>query len=93
MNDRSVTRGVDAAILVSFALVNLSQPVIAHRARADDGPRFGSVDRVMPMLALLLSGVLLIHTGWWAGAAVLVLAGAGVAVYVTTKSPARPVGR
>ena len=88
-----VAKVTDAAILVSFALVNVSLPVIAHRARANDGRRFGLGDRVIPILALLLSGLLLIHTGWRACVVVVVLAGAGVAVYIATKSLARPVDR
>jgi amino acid transporter len=85
-----VAKVTDAAILVSFALVNLSLPVIAQRARGSDGQRFGVGDRVVPILALLLSSVLLIHTGWWPCVAVVVLAGGGVAIYITTKSSARP---
>jgi APA family basic amino acid/polyamine antiporter len=51
----------DAAVLLSFMLVNLSLPWIARR----DPRRHGrTLDLVLPVLAILLCGWLLAHTGW-----------------------------
>jgi APA family basic amino acid/polyamine antiporter len=54
----------DAAVLLSFMLVNLSLPWVA--SRRTKGPRLARrvLDLVLPSLAFLMCGWLLLHTGW-----------------------------
>jgi APA family basic amino acid/polyamine antiporter len=51
----------DAAVLLSFMLVNLS---LAWIARRDPGRSGRTLDLVLPGMALLMCGWLLVHTGW-----------------------------
>ena len=54
----------DAAVLMSFLLVNLSLPWVISRRLAGPGVAGRGLDFVLPALALLLCGWLLAHTGW-----------------------------
>jgi APA family basic amino acid/polyamine antiporter len=65
----------DAAVLLSFMLVNLS---LAWIARRDPGRRGRKPDLVLPVLALLMCGWLLAHTGWPSLLATAGLAGLGL---------------
>jgi APA family basic amino acid/polyamine antiporter len=69
----------DAAVLLSFLLVNLSLPRVALRGRAG-GARVRGADLVVPALALLLCGWLLLHTGPLGLATAAGLAGMGWAL-------------
>jgi APA family basic amino acid/polyamine antiporter len=70
----------DAAVLLSFMLVNLSLPWLARPGVTGPGLGLRPLDLVLPALALLLCGWLLLHTGWssLAAAAGLALLGLGV---------------
>jgi APA family basic amino acid/polyamine antiporter len=70
----------DAAVLLSFMLVNLSLPWLASRGAR--GPRLArrALDLILPSLAFLMCGWLLIHTGWPSLAAAGGLAIVGLAV-------------
>jgi basic amino acid/polyamine antiporter, APA family len=52
----------DAAVLASFMLVNLSLPWVALRGATD--PRRRMLDLILPALAVVMCGWLLVHTGW-----------------------------
>jgi APA family basic amino acid/polyamine antiporter len=54
----------DAAVLVSFMLVNLSLPWLAARGATAGGARRHAADLVVPAGGVLLCGFLLLHTGW-----------------------------
>jgi amino acid transporter len=54
----------DAAVLMSFLLVNLSLPWVIRRGLAGPGVAGRGLDFVLPVLALLMCGWLLVHTGW-----------------------------
>jgi APA family basic amino acid/polyamine antiporter len=54
----------DAAVLLSFALVNLSLARLAGRGATGGDRARRMVDIGVPSLALLLCGWLLLHTGW-----------------------------
>jgi len=54
----------DAAVLMSFLLVNLSLPWVIGRGLAGPGATGRRLDFVLPVLALLMCGWLLVHTGW-----------------------------
>jgi APA family basic amino acid/polyamine antiporter len=54
----------DAAVLMSFLLVNLSLPWVIGRGLAGPGVAGRRLDFVLPVLALLMCGWLLVHTGW-----------------------------
>jgi APA family basic amino acid/polyamine antiporter len=55
----------DAAVLSSFMLVNLSLPWVACRGAADPRRRGRrALDLVLPALALVMCGWLLVHAGW-----------------------------
>ena len=54
----------DAAVLMSFLLVNLSLPWVIRRGLADPGVAGRGLDFLLPVLALLMCGWLLVHTGW-----------------------------
>ena len=54
----------DAAVLSSFLLVNLSLPWVIGRGLAGPGVAGRRLDFVLPVLALLMCGWLLVHTGW-----------------------------
>jgi hypothetical protein len=70
----------DAAVLLSFMLVNLSLPWLARRGRTGPrGPR-RVLDVAVPSLALLLCGWLLVHTGWPSLVAATALAVVGLVV-------------
>jgi APA family basic amino acid/polyamine antiporter len=70
----------DAAVLLSFALVNLSLAWLAGRGATAPGPARRAVDIGLPSLALLLCGWLLLHTGWSSVAVAVALALGGLAV-------------
>lgn len=63
-NVARVAAMTDAAVLVSFMLVNLSLPRLAYRGLT--GGRAGKrmADLLLPGLALLMCGWFLLHTGW-----------------------------
>lgn len=70
----------DAAVLLSFMLVNLSLPwVVSRRIK---GPRLARrlLDLIVPSLAFLMCGWLLFHTGWSSLAVAGGLAIVGLAV-------------
>jgi APA family basic amino acid/polyamine antiporter len=70
----------DAAVLLSFMLVNLSLPwVVSRRTK---GPRLARrlLDLILPSLAFLMCGWLLFHTGWSSLAVAGGLAIVGLAV-------------
>ena len=70
----------DAAVLMSFMLVNLSLPWLARRGAT--GPRGARrmLDASLPALALLMCGWLLVHTGWASVAAATAFGLVGLAV-------------
>jgi APA family basic amino acid/polyamine antiporter len=70
----------DAAVLLSFMLVNLSLPWLAYRRQTGPGRVRRALDLGLPALALLMCGWLLLHTGWPSVAAAVVLALVGLAV-------------
>ena len=70
----------DAAVLASFALVNLSLPRLALTGAAGSrGPR-RAADLIVPALAVLMCGGLLLHTGATSIAAAAVLTVVGYAL-------------
>jgi hypothetical protein len=70
----------DAAVLLSFMLVNLSLPWLARRGATGPGLTRRTLDVGLPALALLMCGWLLVHTGWLSLAAAAGLAVLGLAV-------------
>jgi hypothetical protein len=70
----------DAAVLVSFMLVNLSLPWLARRGATRPGFARRTLDLALPSLALFLCGWLLLHTGRPSLAAAAGLAVLGLAV-------------
>jgi APA family basic amino acid/polyamine antiporter len=70
----------DAAVLMSFMLVNLSLPWLARRGATGPGRARRTLDLTLPGLALLMCGWLLIHTGWESVAAAAAFALIGLAV-------------
>ena len=54
----------DAAVLLSFMLVNLSLPWLAARGATAGGGARRSADLTLPAAGVLLCGFLLLHTGW-----------------------------
>ena len=70
----------DAAVLLSFMLVNLSLPWLARRGATGPGLTRRALDVGLPALALLMCGWLLAHTGWLSLAAAAGLAVLGLAV-------------
>jgi amino acid transporter len=54
----------DAAVLVSFILVNLSLPWLAARGGTAGGASRRAADVLVPAGGVLLCGFLLLHTGW-----------------------------
>jgi APA family basic amino acid/polyamine antiporter len=70
----------DAAVLTSFMLVNLSLPWLAWSGGTRTGRARRMVDVAVPVLAFLMSGWLLLHTGWPSIAVAAGLAVAGYAV-------------
>jgi basic amino acid/polyamine antiporter, APA family len=70
----------DAAVLLSFMLVNLSLPWLARRGATGPGLGRRTLDLALPPLALLMCGWLLLHTGWPSVAAAAGLAVVGLAV-------------
>jgi APA family basic amino acid/polyamine antiporter len=70
----------DAAVLLSFLLVNLSLPWLARQGRTGGGAARRTVDRVVPALAVALCGWLLLHTGWESLIVTALLALSGIAL-------------
>jgi amino acid transporter len=70
----------DAAVLLSFMLVNLSLPWLARRDATGPDLARRALDLGVPSLALLMCGWLLIHTGWPSVTAAAALAVIGLAV-------------
>jgi APA family basic amino acid/polyamine antiporter len=70
----------DAAVLMSFLLVNLSLPSVIRRGLAGPGVAGGLLDFVLPVLALLMCGWLLVHTGWLSLATAVALALVGLLI-------------
>jgi hypothetical protein len=70
----------DAAVLLSFMLVNLSLPWLARRGATGPGLTRRTLDLALPSLALLMCGWLLLHTGWSSLAAAAGLALLGLAL-------------
>jgi APA family basic amino acid/polyamine antiporter len=70
----------DASVLMSFLLVNLSLPRAISRGLADPGFARPSLDLVLPILAVLMCGWLLVHTGWPSLATASALALVGLVV-------------
>ncbi len=70
----------DAAVLMSFLLVNLSLPWVIRRGLAGPGVAGRGLDFVLPVLALLMCGWLLVHTGWPSLATATALALVGLLV-------------
>ncbi len=68
----------DAAVLMSFALVNLSLSRLAARRRTSGGRARRIADIALPVLALALCAWLLLHTGWAGLAAAWGLAALGL---------------
>jgi APA family basic amino acid/polyamine antiporter len=88
----------DAAVLVSFLLVNMSLPWLAARGltAVHRFPRVADV--VLPTLAVLLCGWLLLHTGWLNLAATGAFAALGLVFQACasswgTRTPPRATGR
>jgi APA family basic amino acid/polyamine antiporter len=70
----------DAAVLLSFMLVNLSLPWLARRGATGPGLARRALDLGLPVLAVLMCGWLLVHTGWASVAAAAVFGLIGLAV-------------
>jgi APA family basic amino acid/polyamine antiporter len=70
----------DAAVLMSFMLVNLSLPWLARRGATGPGRARRTLDVGLPALALLMCGWLLVHTGWESVATAAVFGLIGLAV-------------
>jgi APA family basic amino acid/polyamine antiporter len=70
----------DAAVLLSFMLVNLSLPWVVSRGGKDPRVARRLLDLILPSLAFLMCGWLLFHTGWSSLAAAGGLAIVGLAV-------------
>jgi APA family basic amino acid/polyamine antiporter len=70
----------DAAVLLSFMLVNLSLPWLARRGATGPGRARRTLDLTLPSLAILMCGWLLLHTGWSSLAAAAGLTVLGLAV-------------
>jgi APA family basic amino acid/polyamine antiporter len=70
----------DAAVLLSFMLVNLSLPWLAGRRATGPGRLRRALDLSLPALALLLCGWLLVHTGWASVGAAVAFALVGLTV-------------
>jgi amino acid transporter len=70
----------DAAVLLSFMLVNLSLPWLARRGATGPGLTRRTLDLALPSLALLMCGWLLLHTGWSSLAAAAGLTVVGLAM-------------
>jgi len=70
----------DAAVLLSFMLVNLSLPWLARRGATGPGRARRALDVGVPAVALVMCGWLLIHTGWRSVAAAAGLAVLGLAM-------------
>ena len=82
----------DAAVLLSFMLVNLSLPWVASRLAESSRPARRALDLILPSLAFLMCGWLLVHTGWpsLAAAAGLAILGLAVGRYHTRRGAAAP---
>jgi hypothetical protein len=80
----------DAAVLLSFILVNLSLSWLAARGATAGGGHRRTADLVLPGAGVLLCGFLLLHTGWRS----LLVAGAvgalGMLVAARSRRSARP---
>lgn len=63
-NVARVAAMTDAAVLVSFMLVNLSLPRLAYRGLTGGHAGKRMADLLLPGLALLMCGWFLLHTGW-----------------------------
>ena len=74
------TLKASALVLLSFMLVNLSLPWVASRRAKGSRRARRALDLVLPSLAFLMCGWLLIHTGWPSLAAAAGLAIVGLAV-------------
>jgi hypothetical protein len=70
----------DAAVLLSFMLVNLSLFWVARRGATGPGLARRALDFGLPVLALLMCAWLLVHTGWLSLAATAGLAVLGLAL-------------
>jgi APA family basic amino acid/polyamine antiporter len=70
----------DAAVLLSFMLVNLSLPWLARKGVTGPGFVRRTLDLGLPALAVLMCGWLLVHTGWESVAAAAVFGLIGLAV-------------
>jgi APA family basic amino acid/polyamine antiporter len=77
----------DAAVLLSFMLVNLSLPWVASRRAQAPRHARRALDVILPSLAFLMCGWLLVHTGWPSLAAAAGLAIVGLAVGRTHTAP------
>src|SRR5262245_3498161 len=54
----------DATVLASFILVNLSLPWLAARGASGPARARRGTDMALPLLAVLMCGWLLLHSGW-----------------------------
>ena len=70
----------DATVLMSFMLVNLSLPWLARRGATGPGRTRRMLDVSLPVLAVLMCGWLLVHTGWASMAAAAAFGLVGLAV-------------
>jgi APA family basic amino acid/polyamine antiporter len=70
----------DAAVLLTFMLVNLSLPWLVRRGATGPGLARRTLDVTVPSLAFLMCGWLLLHTGWSSLAAAVAFAVLGLAV-------------
>jgi APA family basic amino acid/polyamine antiporter len=84
-----VARLTDAAVLISFTLVNASLTWLALTGRSGaTGPR-RAADVALPALGVLLSGALLAYSGWPAIGAALLVGAAGLLLNPATRPRAR----
>jgi amino acid transporter len=70
----------DAAVLASFALVNLALPWLVVRGQTPGRGVGRRLDVALPVVAVLLCGWLLAHTGWPALAVATALAAVGLGI-------------
>jgi APA family basic amino acid/polyamine antiporter len=87
---RAVALMTDAAVLLSFLGVNASLVWLGLRGRTRGGARRRAADVLVPAVAILLCGWLMVHTGWLGLVATAVLAAVGlVMAVVMSRLPGR----
>jgi APA family basic amino acid/polyamine antiporter len=84
---RQVAAMTDAAVLVSFILVNASLPWLAARRRTPARGVARAVEALVPTIAVLLCGWLLLHAG---ATSVIVVLGLAAVMFALTAARRAP---